>query len=59
MGGSSFSQNSKITASVVFLLISAAISWGIMYQKVNNLEDRMVRVENKLDKIIESRITLK
>lgn len=59
MGGSSFSQNSKITASVVFLLVSAAISWGIMYQKVNNLEDRMVRVENKLDKIIESRITLK
>ena len=59
MGGSSFSQNSKITVGVAVLLVSAAISWGIIYQKVNNLEDRMVRVENKLDKIIESRVTLK
>lgn len=53
------SENSKVAVGLVISLILAGVSWGIIYQKVNSLEDRTARIEEKLDRFIETRITQK
>lgn len=54
------SHNSKITIALLIILLGAAVSFGMLIQKVNNVEDRVVRIENKLDKALEYKsLTLK
>lgn len=49
------SDSTKITAGLVILLLAAAVSYGVMYEKVNNVDTRMVRMEDKMDMLLEAR----
>lgn len=54
------SLNSKIAVGLVLAIVGAAVSFGVQLQKINDLDRRMVRVEEKLDKALEVRgLTLK
>ena len=55
MSGTTIDLNTKIAVGFLIAIIGAAVSFGIQMQKITNLESRMVRVENKLDKALEMR----
>ena len=55
MSGSTIGLNSKIAIGFVLALIGAAVSFGVQMQKINDLSDRVVRIENKIDRVLESR----
>ena len=68
MEGTVISDKTKITLGFFLLIAGAIFSYGVMYQKVNNVDEkitnselrqdsRMVRMEDKIDKILETKLT--
>ena len=55
MGEAIITDNTRFTLGVLIILLGAAVSWGIMYQKVNNLEEKTARIEDKLDLVLTQR----
>ena len=55
MGGRTIDLNTKIALGLILSIVGAAISFGIQLQKINDLDRRMVRVEDKLDRALEVR----
>ena len=55
MGGKTIDLNVKIALGLVMAIMGAAVSFGIQLQKINDLDRRMARVEDKLDKALEAR----
>lgn len=46
-----------VQASLVITLVSAALSFGIMWQRVDDLDARLARIETKVDTIIQKQTT--
>lgn len=44
--------NTAISIGLVITLLAAAVSFGVMYQRVTELDRRMARVEDKLDTLL-------
>lgn len=52
MAEGSFSHESKITVALVIVLLGGAMMLGIQIQKINSLDDRVARIESKLDQAL-------
>lgn len=50
------SDKTKVGFGVVVIIVAAAISWGVMYEKVNTIERGLVRLEEKIDQSFTSQI---
>lgn len=47
------SKDSLLPLGLVFTLLAAAVSFGIMYEKVSEMDSRLTRMEGKLDRLSE------
>ena len=47
------SKESLLPLGLVFTLLAAAVSFGIMYEKVSEMDSRLTRMEGKLDRLSE------
>jgi len=46
-----------VSIGLVITLVFAGVSFGVMYQRVDDMGRRLVRVEDKIDKLVELRLT--
>lgn len=51
-------QRTLVSVSAVAVLMVAAMSYGILYQKVNGVDMRLTRVEEKIDQLNSTRLGL-
>ncbi len=42
-------QSTKVTIGLVITIAGAAASFGVVWQKLNDMDRRLVRIENKID----------
>ena len=47
------SKESLLPVGLVLTLLGAAISFGVMYQRINDVDTRLTRMEDKLDRLSE------
>ena len=47
------SKDSLIPLGLVLTLLGAAISFGVMYQRINDVDARLTRMEDKIDRLSE------
>jgi len=46
-------SDTTLTIGLAIALMSAAVAWGVQWQKTKNLEERLARVEMKLDNLMD------
>lgn len=47
------SKESLIPLGLVLTLLGAAVSFGVMYQRIDDVDSRLTRMEAKLDRLSE------
>lgn len=47
------SKDSLVPVGLVMTLLGAAVSFGVMYQRINDVDTRLTRMEEKLDRLSE------
>ena len=48
----SLSHSTKITTALVIVLLGVAVVFGVQLQKITNLDERVARIEQKLDNLL-------
>ena len=46
-------KDSLVPLGLVITLVGAALSFGVMYQRINDVDTRLTRMEEKLDRLSE------